>query len=110
MKSNIYRPTTAQKRAILEEVRKQIAENVPKLSADLTALVLWELHEQLGFGKKRLKRFQDNFIPALKALQEYYELPTQDDAHFLSRYKLEQIGYDVKEFETIFPLSATYTK
>lgn len=109
MKSRIQ-PTVNQKRIIRDEVRKQISESVPKLSADMTALVLWVLHEHLGFGKKRLKRFQDAFLPAIKELQDYYELPTAEDAQFLCRYKLEQIGYDVKEIDTMFPMYARIAK
>ena len=109
MKSRIQ-PTVNQKRIIRDEVRKQISESVPKLSADITALVLWALHEQLGFGKKRLKRFQDKFIPAIKKLQEFYELPTEEDAQFLCRYKLKQIGYDINELDTMFPITARISK
>ena len=40
------------KRAINEELNRQLADNVKGLSGNLTAMVLWQLHEQEGWGKR----------------------------------------------------------
>ena len=86
------------KRAVKEEVKIQIADNVKGLSHNFTALVLWLLHEHLGWGKKRLTRFAKIFAPALRELEAYYEMP--GDAAFICDYRLRnEVGIDVRELD-----------
>lgn len=42
--------TAAERKAMNIEINKQIAENEHKHMMEVDALVLWELHVQLGFG------------------------------------------------------------
>ena len=86
------------RKAVKEEVNKQIADNVKGLSRNFTALVLWQLREQLGWGKKRLSRFAKKFAPALRELGAYYEMP--GDAAFICDYRLRnEVGIDVRELD-----------
>ena len=95
--------SAAQRKAINTEINRQIAENVGGLSVYIQAVVLWQLREQLGWGKKRLLRFQKRFAPALKELQEYYEMKTDSDTQFLCEHKLKQeVGIDVRELDEMF--------
>ena len=95
-----------QKKALNIEINKQLSQNVRDLAVFLQAIVLWELHEQLGFGKKRLLRFQKGFLPKIKALQEYYDTRNADDTDFVCRYKLKnEVGIDVADLDSIFEFS-----
>lgn len=95
--------TVKEKKALEAEIDRQLCRNVKNLSGDLTAMVLWQLREQLGFGRKRLLRFHKGFMPMVKALQEYYEVRTADDTDFVCRHKLKQeVGIDVDELEAMW--------
>lgn len=99
MKSRIPRKlSVAETKAMNAEINKQLAENVERLSTYLQALVLWELREQLGFGKKRLLRFRKRFVEGLKELKERYCLSSDADIDFVCAYNLrEQVGIDVEK-------------
>lgn len=91
-----------QSRIIEEEIDRQIAQNMDKLSKNILSIVLWELHEVEGFGKKRLLRFHENFVPALKELQEFYDMKTDAETEWLCKKKLKEIGVDVEELSDVF--------
>lgn len=110
MRANVHKPSGAVKKAINDEVNRQIAEGVEKLSQNLEALVLWQLHEQLGFGKKRLLRFHKKFAPALAELQNFYQMQSQEETDFLVKYKLKEIGVDIEKLDSAFPIRAKINK
>lgn len=97
-----------QQNAMDREMYRQIAENVRNLTSNIIALVLWQLHEQEGFGKKKLLRFHKDFLPALKELQDYYEMHTADETEWVCKYKLKQMGIDVDNMEDILKLQIAY--
>lgn len=91
------------RKALMDEINKQTAENVEKLSVYISAIVLWSLHEQLGHGKKRLLKFQKDFSPLLKQLQDFYELQNADETEFAILQKLrDEVGIDVETLEQMF--------
>jgi hypothetical protein len=95
--------TNKERKALEDEIDRQMARNVKNLSVDLQALVLWMLREQLGFGKKRLLRFQKAFLPMIRELQRFYEVRSADDTDFICKYKLKQeVGIDVEELDAMF--------
>ena len=102
MKARLPLFTAKERKAMEDEINRQTAKNIEKMSADLQALVLWELHEQLGFGKKRLLRFQKAFQPMIQELQRFYEVDMAD-ADFVCKYKLKhEVGIDVEELDAMF--------
>lgn len=102
MKARALNLTNREFKALKDEINRQTAENVQKLSQDLQALILWQLREQLGFGKKRLLRFQKRFIPAIRELQEYYMARSDAETDYICRYKLKnELGIDVAELDEI---------
>lgn len=105
MKAIVNRLTVNQKRAMEIEIRKQIGENLNAMQADLISIVLWQLHKQLRFGKKRLLRFYKEFAPSLKELAEYYDLPDRDQS-FICKHHLKAIGVDVDKMTDAFSLEA----
>lgn len=95
--------TNRERKALEAEINRQTAQNVKNLSLNLQALVLWQLHEQLGFGKKRLLRFQKAFLPMIKELQRFYELENATETDFVCRYKLKnEVGIDVENLDEMF--------
>lgn len=89
--------TAAEKKAMAIEIKKQLADWDEKHYNELDAIVLWVLHEQFGFGETRLKRFHDNFVPAVKELIKRYEMDDTDDV-WLCTYKLKQHGIDISKW------------
>ena len=105
MKAIVNKMTVNQKRAMEIEIRKQIGENLNTMSSDLISIVLWQLHEQLGFGKRRLLRFYKSFAPSLGALVDYYDLPDNDQG-FICKHQLKAIGVDVDKMTDAFTFKA----
>lgn len=90
--------TAAEKKAMDLEIQRQLAEYDRKNELEIKALVLWELHEQLGFGEKRLRQFYDRFTPSLNALVKRYEMDNSDDI-WLCTEQLKEIGVDIEEWD-----------
>lgn len=90
--------TSAEKKALDIEIRKELAEYYRKDRIELVSLILWQLHIQLGFGPTRLKRFFDNFDPALDELTERYELTT-DEVRWLCTEQLKEYGIDIENWK-----------
>ena len=88
--------TSAEKKALDMEIKRQIAEYDKKHKLELQALILWELHEQLGFGVKRLKDFYNKFDISIDEMIERYNLE-DDDRLWLCTYKLKEIGLDIEK-------------
>lgn len=57
--------TAEEQKAMNEEIENQLLEFVGNNLLEIEALMMVQLREQLGFGKKRLKRFYTNFNPSI---------------------------------------------
>jgi len=79
------------------EIKKQIVERGNEFGNDLDAIVLYVLHTQYGFGKKRLRKFYDTFISEYDKLVKHYQMP--GDGVFIARLKLKEIGVDVSQWD-----------
>lgn len=90
--------SAAEKKAMDIEIRRQLAEYTKKHEQEVSAIILWELHTQLGFGHDRLKKFYDNFRPALDDLIKRYEMEDGDEA-WLCTQKLKDYGFDILKIE-----------
>lgn len=88
----------SEEKALQTEIRRQLAEYARLHHMEVDALMLWELHEQLGFSVKRLKRFYENFSPKLSELAARYEMDTDEDGDWLCTQKLKEIGIDLEEW------------
>ncbi|MBQ7347783.1 MAG: hypothetical protein IJW55_07485 [Clostridia bacterium] len=100
-----YRMTNKERRAFEREVNRQTGENVKRLSLNLQALVLWSLRQQLGWGKKRLLRFQKNFLPLIEQLQQFYQAEDSEETEFICLYKLKnEVGIDVSALDEMFQI------
>ncbi len=89
--------TAAEKKAMDLEIQRQFAEYLSKSENEISAIILWELHEQFRFGPKRLKDFYIHFGKSVKELIARYELENSDDIWLCTR-KLKEIGIDLDEW------------
>ena len=90
--------TAAERKAMEMEINRQLSEYSKKYEMEINSIILWELHEQLGFGPKRLKRFYDNFKPVFNDLINRYSIGDTDDSTRLCTYKLKEIGVDIEKW------------
>lgn len=96
------RLTKRQREAMNIEMNDQIAKQVPKLAHNVMALVLWYLHEKEGYGRERLTRLNREFAPAIRDLQQYYEMESNDETEWLVKRQLREIGVDVEALDNEF--------
>ena len=80
------------------EIQRQLAEYDRKNLLEIDALILWRLREQFGFGPKRLKKFYDEFAPAIEALVKRYEMDDSDQIWLCTRM-LKNEGIDIEKWE-----------
>lgn len=79
--------------------KKAIAEMNRDNEEELDAMVLYILHEEFGFGEKRLKRFYDRFAQGLRDLGERYDMNEYDDRLWLCQRQLREAGVDISKWK-----------
>lgn len=84
--------TPREMKALEIEIRKIGAEEGRKHADEVDAIMLWWLHEKLGFGYERIKNFHHDFATEYFALCDRYEMETEEDRIWLCSKKL--IDYD----------------
>ena len=85
--------TAKERHAMNIEINRQIVEADRKYLNNVDAMILYFLHQHLGFGKWRLRRAWEQFTVIHDDLVNYYEMP--DDDAWLADRKLKEIGVDV---------------
>lgn len=86
------------KRVVNKEINRQLAESHVRFYQNEISIILWCLHEILGLGRKRLKRFYDAYEAAWQDLKQHYE-SSDDDMPFIAQIKLRDIGVDLDEWK-----------
>lgn len=89
--------TAAEKKAMDMEIKRQLAEYDQKNLVEVDAMILWVLHDQFGFGAKRLRKYYDAFTTATKGLVERYQMDADDDV-WLCTQMLKRIGVDIEDW------------
>ena len=87
-----------ERKALDIEIRKELADFTRRHAMEVDATFLCILQDQLGFGEVRLKRFFDEFSPAIQALADRYEAETDDELTFVCTYKLKERGIDLAKW------------
>lgn len=82
--------------ALNREIEKQILTRSRQHEIETDSAILWMLHEHFGFGAQRLRRAWKLFYEQARALEEYYEMPS--DGGWICQKKLEEIGCDVEQW------------
>lgn len=93
--------TVNERKAMEAEIQRQMAEFDERNNLEISAMVLWVLHEEFGFGAKRLRRFFDAFGAELNALVKRYLMDgdLEDKRPWLCTYKLKELGIDITKWE-----------
>lgn len=87
-----------ERKAMNDEITRQLFEIESKYIKDNDASILLTLHSCFGFGKKRLRRFWEFYFKEQARIREFYQL--DDHEGNLCRFKLKQIGIDIDEWHT----------
>lgn len=77
--------------AMKKEINRQILIQQDKLMNGIDAMVLWTLHNELGFGKKRLERFYKAVCSNYLEMCAFFET----DDTYPAEQKLREIGVDL---------------
>ena len=89
--------------AMENEAERMAKEAIAEMNRDneeeLDAMVLYILHEEFGFGEKRLRRFYDRFAQGLRDLGERYAMNEYDDRLWLCQKKLKEAGIDISKWK-----------
>lgn len=91
--------TAAERKAMNIEIQKQLAEYTRKHALEIDAMFLWYLHEEFGFGLKRLKKVFTGFDPKIEELCKRYEMTDEGDGVWLCTYKLKEMGVNLEEWD-----------
>ena len=91
--------TSAERKAMQIELRKELAEIDRKYAADIDALMLYVLASRYGWRKKRLLEIWHAFAEEHKNLCEYYQMDGSGDSEWLAHRELAKIGVDVLKWE-----------
>ena len=89
--------TSAEKKAMNMEIRRQLAEMDKKNMEEIDATVLYVLMTEFGFGKKRLRRFHDTFGEKITELVHRYQM-SSDDNVWLCTEMLKRRGIDINQW------------
>ena len=103
MKVRIGKATKAQKNEAIEYAKQWLNSVMPKVARNVEAIILLQLHEQCGFGKKRLQKFLNETAPMIKGMLEDYNWSSDEDAIWLCEHRLKkELGIDLAEIESPF--------
>lgn len=94
--------TAAERKAMEMEIRRSCAEYLDQNAWEVASMVLWVLHEEFGFGEKRLRRFHDQFYFQIKELIDRY-LAEDKEEIWICRKKLKESGFDIEQWERELP-------
>ena len=90
--------TAVERKAMNQEINRQILEKDEQYKENIDAMVLYVLMSHYGWKKKRLRKFWKAFIGEHKALREFYQMEDAGDNEWLAHRKLKQIGVDIHEW------------
>lgn len=92
--------TRAAMEAEAERMAREAIDEMNRRNEDeLDAMILYILHEEFGFGEKRLRRFYDRFSLGLRELGERYSMESYEDRLWLCQRKLRDAGIDISKWK-----------
>lgn len=87
------RLTAKEEKIMLKEIKREIVAQRKEFFHDIDTMILWTLHVELGFGKKRLERFYHAVIRNYREMCKTFEM----DNPYPAECKLKEIGVDMDE-------------
>ena len=97
MRCNVMKATKAQLNSAQKYCMKWLQdEAMPTVTKNVEAIILWQLHVECGWGKKRLMRFLEKTTPLITGILKEYNWNTDSDAIWYCTYKLKsELGIDL---------------
>lgn len=96
MKAPTFKLTAAQKRAMLDEIKRQTVDIVHAYETDLDTAWLFAIREEFGFGKDRLERLYRKYFEYREQIQrEYQGIEGDGIRETAMRSALKYAGVDV---------------
>lgn len=90
--------TASERKAMEIEIMKAMREYDENNMDEIDSAVLCVLHEEFGFGPKRMKRFHHAFVRKLNALCKRYDMHETEDKLWLCRYQAKEYGAKLEEW------------
>lgn len=87
----------AEQKVLDAEIMKQILERDRQFEMDKDSSMLLMLHDEFGFGPKRLYRAWKMLFESNKKLREHYEMGPEDGG-WLCRQRLKELGVDLERW------------
>lgn len=84
------------RKALKRELNRQILDFDKKYIISVNALVMWTLHEEFGFGRKRIRRFWERVVTLNRELRNRYRFDQAGEEDWLYKKLLLDIGVDVE--------------
>lgn len=85
-----------EQKALDAEIKRQMLEYYRQFIDDFDYMVMDLLHDHLGLGYIRLRRYYDAFCKAYDALEKHYEMA--DAGVYIARKKMNDIGVDIEKW------------
>lgn len=97
MKAHVpWVPSNREKKAMLEEIKRQLREAEEVRFDDTVAMFLWVIHVVYGSKKRKLREVFNLFDEIHQELMDHYDMP--GEAAWLCHQKLKEIGVDIKQW------------
>lgn len=90
--------TNAEQKAMNMEIQRQCAEYDRKHMDEIDAMIMYTLHEEFGFGEKRLRRFRKKFVKRFEDLIERFEITDDEGLLWLYTKLLRDEGIDISKW------------
>ena len=90
--------TAAERKAMNQEINRQIIEKNEQFKEDFDAMVLYVLMAHYGWKAKRLRKFWKAFVAEHTALREFYQMDKPGEGEWLAHRMLKEIGVDIHQW------------
>lgn len=87
-----------EQRALEAEIKRQMLEYHRQFIDDFDYMVMDLLHDHLGLGYTRLRRFYDAFCEAYDAMEKHYEMA--DAGMYIARKKMNELGVNIEQWNS----------
>ena len=95
---------------IKQEVKSQIAKSMKSFEKDITAIVVYELIEELDVDPDKALTFSDKLIDDYNKLRRDYEAETDGEAQSIYWMKLHNLGIEPEDIGRAFNIKYRITE
>lgn len=88
----------SERKAMTDEIKRQIQEYDERHSSEIAAMVMWVLHEQFGYGVEELHKFHDAYMSHISSFSKRTDISSDDKFFVYTAYCKTRLGIDVAEW------------